>query len=662
MSAANTRARRRLLLDSDIDASIRMLPAVRDSPTPSTPPVPVPAAPHANDSDGILRARRLFEENVAKVSAIDAKGGHRQWAKAVRELSLGGKDQYFEAAKDSEKPSKIVVVLKHEFSSAGLDLSSFDFDDLTKAVIPKVNELLHFKRSISNFDTPLTRVDPRPLLAREQRLVRDNRSEDWTPTESSRKYKLHERLDPAFYVAAELGVAAGPSVAGAAYSGMDERVLEVLGQLTTRLEKIEAAIKMQKAGGAASLPRNRRGKGLDGFRAGSSPTPPVGFDKDNRRALPLCHRCGMEGEGKKCHGYKECPYGGKSATGGSAAYCMPVAADDGSEAFTAAVAEYGAPAVLAGGESDGIDVSAYGFAVSDSGSGVLSELESLTGQVRAMEENVGVHISQFSLAEDEDVREHHAPVGAPSANAVASDVPRQVVPHGGGASAGGALATGGYMAQFRMLTEEFPGGVDLVPQVIGCGAPPPGLRPNFVMLACFLGLLGIGFAGAAGIGGASGSGMPAADAQPTAVPAPPDYWRPEGYYTADHNPRGWTWYPGPSYPQVVVPFPGPWRDGVPPSPPYSPPSPEHEPEEVEQPALNGDRQSARDGLYINDGYGMDLTAPLHRAGNNNIADIFTQPLPPRAIFYENPSYYGLELQSETSGSDSGYGSAMDAVD
>ncbi|KAK3284431.1 hypothetical protein CYMTET_7932 [Cymbomonas tetramitiformis] len=46
-----------------------------------------------------------------------------------------------------------------------------------------------------------------------------------------------------------------------------------------------------------------------------------------------------------------------------------MAADDGSEAFAAAVAEYGAPAVLAGGESDGIDVSAYGFAVSDSSGG-----------------------------------------------------------------------------------------------------------------------------------------------------------------------------------------------------------------------------------------------------------------------------------------------------
>ncbi|KAK3258044.1 hypothetical protein CYMTET_32896 [Cymbomonas tetramitiformis] len=96
------------------------------------------------------------------------------------------------------------------------------------------------------------------------------------------------------------------------------------------------------------------------------------------RALPLCHRCGKEGMGKKYHGWKDCPYGGKGATGGTAAFCMPadrrregaaeamhtlalceifqVAADDGAEAFAAAMAEYGAPAVLVGDESDGIHV------------------------------------------------------------------------------------------------------------------------------------------------------------------------------------------------------------------------------------------------------------------------------------------------------------------
>ncbi|KAK3262967.1 hypothetical protein CYMTET_28208 [Cymbomonas tetramitiformis] len=59
-----------------------------------------------------------------------------------------------------------------------------------------------------------------------------------------------------------------------------------------------------------------------------------------------------------------------------------VAADDGAEAFAAAVAEYGAPAVLTGDESDGIDVSAYVFSAPGT-SGVLTELEGHTIQVKA---------------------------------------------------------------------------------------------------------------------------------------------------------------------------------------------------------------------------------------------------------------------------------------
>ncbi|KAK3252198.1 hypothetical protein CYMTET_38495 [Cymbomonas tetramitiformis] len=89
----------------------------------------------------------------------------------------------------------------------------------------------------------------------------------------------------------------------------------------------------------------------------------------------------------------------------------------------------------------------------------------------------------------------------------------------------------------------------------------------------------------------------------------------------------------------------------------------YDPEEVEQPTLNGDHGSARGGgFYIDDRYGADVTAPLYWAGNNTIADIFTRPLSPRAVFYDSPSYYGLELQSEGSDTDSGYGSGMDEVD
>ncbi|KAK3245992.1 hypothetical protein CYMTET_44460 [Cymbomonas tetramitiformis] len=415
-------------------------------------------------------------------------------------------EQYFEAGKESEKLSKIVVVLKNEFCSAGLDLASFEFDDLTKGVIPK----------------------------------------------------------------AELGVAVGPSVAGAAYSGVDERVIEVLGQLTTRLEKIEPAIKFQKVGGRPDV-------------------------------LPLFASAAAERgeEIRVIDDWKECPYGGKGATGGTAAYCMPadgegaaeamhtlalcqifqVAADDGPEAFAAAVAEYGAPAVLAGGESDDIDVSAYGSTVSDSGSGVLTELEVLTSQVKAMEENVGVHFSQVSLLGDDGVDAHHAPVSALFAVAMADDAPQQVVPQVSGASAVGVQVGS---CHYGVPTEEFPGGVELVPvrhyvpsmtidplistvacsfepaatsfvepsgacehlsidkflagseveelapsesekafveapgcasavrrqQVVGCGAPPFGLRPHFIMFACFIGLLAFGIAGvAAGFAGGEIDGI-----------------------------------------------------------------------------------------------------------------------------------------------------------
>ncbi|KAK3287256.1 hypothetical protein CYMTET_5218 [Cymbomonas tetramitiformis] len=333
MSAPTTRARRRLLLDSGIDASIRLIPAVRDSPTPSTPPVPIPAAAQANDSEGIKQARALFEGNNEKVVAIYAKRRHRQWAKAVRELALGGKE---------------------------MDGRRSLLDLIKGCVPPGVRQTLQEERSQLRY---LARVDPRPILAKEQRLVRDNRAEDWTPTETSR-----------------------PKVSGAAYFVMDSKIVEVLGQLTTRLENIEAAIKFQRLG------------------------------------------CGGR-------------WGGSFRRG-------------------AALAEYGAPAVLTGDESDGIDVSAYGFSVPGS-SGVLTELEGLTSQVKAMEAKVGVHLSQVSLLGDDDVGAHRAPVSALSAkSAVTSDAPQhQVVPHMGGSSAGGVPAAGSH---YGVPMEEFPGGIDLV--------------------------------------------------------------------------------------------------------------------------------------------------------------------------------------------------------
>ncbi|KAK3279455.1 hypothetical protein CYMTET_12670 [Cymbomonas tetramitiformis] len=68
-------------------------------------------------------------------------------------------------------------------------------------------------------------------------------------------------------------------------------------------------------------------------------------------------------------------------------------------------------------------------------------------------------------------------------------------------------------------------------------------------------------------------------------------------------------------------------------------------EEEEEPALNGDHAAD----YADSYYGMGVASPWHRPDTDNIADIFTQPLPPRASFFDNPSFYGIELYSEDSG-------------
>ncbi|KAK3235067.1 hypothetical protein CYMTET_54709 [Cymbomonas tetramitiformis] len=419
--------------------------------------------------------------------------------------------------------------------SAELDLSSFEFDDLAKKVIPKVNELLYdtfayIVKSDSAAEHFLLGTDS--VSDRDGRRALLDLIKGWVPP-----------------------------------------------GLTTRLEKIEAAIKFQKAGGTTGVP---------------SLSAIVAAERGRGRIEEISW---LEGIPVR--------KGGKSAAGGTAAYCMPadgegadeamhtlalcqifqVAADDGSEAFAAAVAEYGAPAVLAGGESDGIDVSAYGLAVSDdSGSGVMSELENLTGQVRAMWAKVGVHLSHVSLLGNDDVREHPAPVVRPLRLITTAYRPRispvgvelvpvqhcvpsmTIEPLISAVACSYEPATKSFVepadACEHYDIDEFMAGSETdglgqsesetsfvetlygqsanrSQQVMGCGTPPPGLRPDFVLLVYVLGLLGIGFTGATGIGGATGSGMPAAEAQPTAVP-PPGYWRPEGHYASGYSPHGWT--------------------------------------------------------------------------------------------------------------------------
>ncbi|KAK3276221.1 hypothetical protein CYMTET_15688 [Cymbomonas tetramitiformis] len=170
-------------------------------------------------------------------------------------------------------------------------------------------------------------VDPRTTLATESRLVRENQTADWTPTEETRRAKLSERLDPDFY------------------AGTIDKYF-----MPDELAKISSN---QAA-----------------FCAGNSTL-----------HAPASGRCAKAKKGALYHAWRDCPLGGVGKWGSSAAYCQPVDASDavalrslalcqvcqeatdaGGYAFAAVVEMHGAPAVLRdGGDTEAFDVSAYGF-------------------------------------------------------------------------------------------------------------------------------------------------------------------------------------------------------------------------------------------------------------------------------------------------------------
>ncbi|KAK3287002.1 hypothetical protein CYMTET_5474 [Cymbomonas tetramitiformis] len=138
-----TRAKRILLKESDLEAVIRLQDSVWDSSTPHTPPVAPPPDPASDDDDPVLAARQHNHDQVKLVKDVRKENRHRAWGKALRILSvLGDKNRRFEAVpKDIDKLGKLVVTLKTEFQSAGLDVSSFDFENPTRE-IEVVSELV----------------------------------------------------------------------------------------------------------------------------------------------------------------------------------------------------------------------------------------------------------------------------------------------------------------------------------------------------------------------------------------------------------------------------------------------------------------------------------------------------------------------------------------
>ncbi|KAK3275658.1 hypothetical protein CYMTET_16221 [Cymbomonas tetramitiformis] len=453
--ATGAGARRRLLA-SAVQPAVDLPDGVRDTPTVATPPLQPPGQAVADDTPEIIAAREAYVEQTRIVKELFANGSHRSIAKSVREEVLGDKDTRFKGDDDDAYLlGDLLEALGAEFETAGLALGVFDISDPTLLVHSKVNAFLYDvlgriiashsaayrylrgthgdrdgRRAIVDLAKGCVEVgvresrqdehsalrypagvDPRPILAKEARLVRENKARDWRPDEETRKAALLQRLDFEFYKSirdkyvlprnlaqvslAELSHEVGALwVAWARHSGSSPQAAtgethssalasgaaggaagagdaEAIKRIFQKLDFVEAYIKMEieKKNGATSptavvADAKRKRGGLKGYRAGMTAQPAVGFDTVAKREKPLCPRC----PGGAYHGWLQCPLGGLKPenAGTAAAYCAPTeltpeeqhsislcyvfqqAAEEGAAAFAGAAERYGAPAVLHG--------------------------------------------------------------------------------------------------------------------------------------------------------------------------------------------------------------------------------------------------------------------------------------------------------------------------
>ncbi|KAK3233979.1 hypothetical protein CYMTET_55758 [Cymbomonas tetramitiformis] len=346
---------------------------VRDTPTLSTPPLQPPGPAAAGDTPEVVAARDSFVEQ----------------ARLVKELFAGAYG-YLRGTHGDRDGRRAIV-------------------DLAKGCVEVgVRESRQDEHSALRYPAG---VDPRPILAKEARLVRENKARDWRPAEETRKASLLQRLDFDFYksirdkyvlprnlaqvslaqLSHEVGAlwvawarhfgsspqaapegAHSSALASEAVGGADgAAAAEVIKRISQKLDFVEAYIRMEikKKGGAASpaavvADAKRKRGGLKGFRSGHAAQPTVGFDGATKRAKPLCPRC----PSGAYHGWLQCPLGGLKPenAGTAAAYCAPAelspdeqhsllfcfvfqqAAEDGAAAFAGVAERYGAPAVLHG--------------------------------------------------------------------------------------------------------------------------------------------------------------------------------------------------------------------------------------------------------------------------------------------------------------------------
>ncbi|KAK3254418.1 hypothetical protein CYMTET_36365 [Cymbomonas tetramitiformis] len=256
--------------------------------------------------------------------------------KLLKEFDLDDSSiRLVDAVRDSPT---VIVALKAEINTAGLDSDVFNLDEPTLVIHRAVNELV--------YDTLAYIVEPDSvaygyLLGTDAVSDRDGRralmdlikgAADWTPTAATRKHQLWESLDPDFYAAIRGGTAG--TAASAAVSPGDD----IISRLFAKIERLENFIKSQRQGGAPAMIPKRTRKGLAGFRVGAHPDPQVGFDTRQKKVIPKCPRYPTAGDGhtyhtivgrlpawwaEACGGHYGCllPTGSRLYTGGAAHSC-----------------------------------------------------------------------------------------------------------------------------------------------------------------------------------------------------------------------------------------------------------------------------------------------------------------------------------------------------
>ncbi|KAK3262686.1 hypothetical protein CYMTET_28470 [Cymbomonas tetramitiformis] len=430
-----TRSKISLTRDSDIDASLRLIDGLRNTPTAATPSVPTPNPASNEDADVAVIIRRYRQEQSKLVDEIYKTRLHRAWAKSIREDILGDKKHHFRGTDD-----------------AGL------LSDLVEE-----HAALRYPAN----------VDPQPVLAKEQRLVRDNRASDWTPTEATRKLSLYTRLDPVFYAAVkvrypmaadltqvslvslrsmvvEIYQAWAQTGGGKAASGADgisahlssseydallQKITE-LKELVQRQHGEAAPVVRQQRERVQQRQQQQRGQQPRGFRVGTHKAPPVGFDCDDQRAKPFCGRCKKAGKGESYHFYRDCPLGGRQHRPTSAAaFCVPIDEEDAEGPRT------GRPrCFVCAGAVGGIDVSAYGFTVeqqpASEGDDILRRLDDLAAEVHSAA-NPQVHYTHASFPPTAGIGQGASALVCGPAAAVAT--PEEQVPAGGAAASASAV-------------------------------------------------------------------------------------------------------------------------------------------------------------------------------------------------------------------------------